>query len=115
LLFEHASGIQTEAGILIGTLVFGAAFFPVRDRVQAIVDKYYGPAPSRELVSHNDRLRSIVRMLDPNENAQEFLTESVDALGAMGGAVYFYEGEEIRRAASTDPSYELEAIPDPNA
>jgi hypothetical protein len=48
LLFQHASGIPDGAGIVVGTVIFGAAFLPLKDRVQAIVDKYYGPAPSRE-------------------------------------------------------------------
>jgi hypothetical protein len=90
LMFEQASGVQTQASLVGTTLVFGAVFFPLKNRVQGIVDKYYGPATSRIPLDPKE-FRSLVQQIEVHKDARDFLLESVRALGATGGNVYLYE------------------------
>jgi GAF domain-containing protein len=70
--------------------VLAAFFTPLRNRLQQIVDRYFGraPEPRKKLRAFTDQLRSIVRAFDREQTARQFLDHAVGALQLSGAALY---------------------------
>jgi hypothetical protein len=106
LLFEGATGETSETAVILTTLILAAAFTPAKNQAQRLVDRYFGQVhdPHKELKAYADQIESIVRVLDIEENASQFLQRAVDSLDAEGGTVYLYDGGTVcaKGTVSTD-------------
>lgn len=97
----QSSALGSEAGIVGSTLIFGAIFLPAKNRLQRAVDRYLGPAPSTTLINQNEDLRRTADQ-DDRELLVSFLEDSVSALGAEGGSLFVYDGDEPTRVAHVE-------------
>lgn len=88
-LFMTTTGERSDAAVIITTLVIVAAFTPLRDRLQALVDGWL-KAPTRGavgLAAFRAALAAQQRLNDPDLLLRQFLTECVAGLDAAGGAI----------------------------
>ena len=102
MLFEDLTGVASAASVVSTTLVFGALFTPAKSRLQEVVDKYFGSAPVKKLIAHDERLQAVMNVLDPEATVKSFLHDSVEAVGARGGAVYLTDKAGTRCVAQTE-------------
>lgn len=100
-LFEVATGQGSEATIVLTTLVLAAMFTPIKNRLQALVDRHFGHVrdPMKELQAYADHLRSVVQVFDSGETARQFVEHAVDALHAVSGALYLRKDGGVVRVA----------------
>jgi hypothetical protein len=110
VLLEDVTGIASAATLVGCTLVFGAVFAPARTWLQSFVDRHFGSPPVKKLTAQNEQLRSLVRVLDAEATASEFLFESVEALNSYGGAIYATDHGTYRAIAQTDGWDGTEAV-----
>jgi hypothetical protein len=89
-IFEAATGETSDASIILTTLLLAAVFTPAKNRLQKAVDRYFGQVhdPQKELRAFDERLRSVIQVIDPQETASQFVYQSVAALSARGGALF---------------------------
>ena len=92
-LFLALTGAQSDAALVLTTLVLSAAFTPIKNRLQAAVDARFGAAadPVRRLALLGDQLRSDVSVVDPHRLAHRLLDEAVPAFRTQSGAVYLIQ------------------------
>lgn len=93
-LFIAVTGEQSDAAIVLTTLVLAAAFTPLRTRLQAAVDRRFKDVhdPARRLDALRDEITRGIWILHPQRAAVHVLTESVEAFDAAGGAAYWRHG-----------------------
>lgn len=101
LVFEAASGESSDAAIILTTLVAAAAFWIVRMRLTALVDRHFKNPhePSKEMKAFCDRVLALADMVDPGalnvgRISAQLLRTSVSAYGAQGGAIQLHAGIE---------------------
>ncbi|HSR19509.1 MAG TPA: hypothetical protein VLL49_01225 [Anaerolineales bacterium] len=94
VFFVTATGNESDAAIVMTTLILAAAFTPVRNALQSSVDRRfrqpYGPA--RELQAFDRQVHAFIEALDPSESVRRLLQLSVQASGRRGGAIYLRSG-----------------------
>ncbi len=92
-------GGSSDAGTVLTTLVVAAAFTPIKDRLQAFVDKRFkdSNAPAQKLNAFQEQLRTRLYAIQPIQVTRRMTEEAVAAFNAKGGAVFW--GNEDR------PSY----------
>jgi hypothetical protein len=90
VIFEGLTGETSDASIILTTLLLAAVFTPAKNRLQKLVDRYFGTVhdPQKELSAYDDRLRAFIQVFDARENAREFLNHTVQSLNLTGGAAY---------------------------
>lgn len=84
------TGQQSDAATILTTLVVVAAFTPIKDRLQAIVDLRYKEAPQAAtlLNAFAENLQARVMLVQPRHIICRLLEEAVAALEAKSGAAY---------------------------
>jgi hypothetical protein len=85
--FVAFTGEESDAAIVITTLIVAAAIAPLRTRLQAWVDRQFREVPTGPLRAFGDEVTEFVELNDPELLAQRFLREAVSALGAEAGAI----------------------------
>jgi hypothetical protein len=105
ILFTSATGDTSDASVILTTLVLAAVFTPAKNRLQALVDRYFGrkPDPKKELQTFQDELARVVKVLTPESAAEDFVRHAMHAFGAPAGAVY------ANRNGEASPLYRSEA------
>lgn len=91
-LFLAITGQTSEAATVVTTLVVVAAFTPIKDRLQTVVDKRFkeAPDPAKKLKVLEDQIRSRMFTLEPKQAVRRLLEQAVWAFEAKGGAADFY-------------------------
>ena len=94
---------ESLASTAVTTLVVVAAFTPVRDRVQQLVDRYFKevPDPGKKLRAFGDEVRARVFAVDELQLARQLLEAAVLAFEANGGAVSLASADGPARAHAT--------------
>jgi hypothetical protein len=108
--FVALTGNKSDAAIVLTTLILASVFTPLRTRLQAAVDRRFKDIhdSARRLGALTDEINQAIWVLHPQQAAHRLLTESVEAFGARGGAVYWGAGrmerqtEEIGRGATPE-------------
>lgn len=90
-LFLTLTGQQSDLATVIATLVVVAAFTPVKERLQKVVDRRYKPPrdPAERLTALAEEVRTRLNAIDPYHSTRRLLEVAVSAFGAQGGAVYW--------------------------
>jgi hypothetical protein len=103
-LFEAITGEKSDAAIVITTLMLTAIFTPIKNTLQAIVDRRFkeAPDPTRELKAFDKQVQSVIEVIDREQIARRMLEEAMSAFGATSGAVYLNQGGQLRMAHSSD-------------
>jgi hypothetical protein len=89
-VFLAVTGEASDAAIVITTLILASSFTPIKNSLQATVDKRYkeAPDPTRQLRAFSEQVRSFVQLNSPEQLAQRLLDEVISAFHSTGGAVY---------------------------
>lgn len=97
-LFVALTGQQSDLATVLTTLVVVAAFTPIRDRLQASVDKRFKNVSDAavKLESFAEQIRSRVTPIEAHQVIRRFLEEAVAASGAKGGTVYLENGGALQ-------------------
>lgn len=97
-LFIALTGSQSDAATILTTLVIVAVFTPIKERLQAFVDKRFKQAPEsiRRLNLFADHVRSRVSTVEASQITRRLLEEAVSAFGAAGGAAYLESDGEMK-------------------
>ncbi len=94
--FVALTGQGTDAATVLTTLLVVAAFTPIKDRLQALVDKRFKETPeaSRRLHILGEQIRSRVTPVNPRQLTRRLLEDAALDLGIKTGAVFLQmEGE----------------------
>jgi hypothetical protein len=104
-LATEVTGASSDTAVAISTLVVVALFSPVKDALQAQVNKHFKEVrdPLRELKGYQNQVLAVVRVLDPDEVAKGLLQRAAATLDTTSGAVYLHGAEGPRRAAFQGP------------
>jgi hypothetical protein len=88
-LFAALTGQQSDAATVLTTLVVVAAFTPVKDGLQGLVDKRFKEPgdPAKKLRAFNQELKSVLQVFSVEQTARRFLDEVTAAFDAAGGAI----------------------------
>ena len=83
---------------MLTTLILTAAFTPIKNGLQAIVDRRWKePAGSlKKLKAFSKQVEETLSPLDPEKVVRRLLMETALALGARSGAVYLQTDGEIQ-------------------
>jgi len=97
---KAVTGGDSEATIVVTTIVIVAAFTPIKSRLQILVDKRFKEAvdPRTRLQAFSTTLEQRLWPLDRRLALQRFVELVVSALGLPGGQVDF-ERDEVRLTA----------------
>lgn len=89
--FIAVSGQQSDAASVLSTLVIVAAFTPIKDRLQTLVDKRFKGAPEsiRRLNAFGEQVRTRVSEVSAYQITRRLLEEVVAAFEAEGGAAFW--------------------------
>lgn len=89
LLFTGVVGSKSDAATVLTTLVVVAAFTPIKERLEKIVERRFKEAkdPAKELLTFADQVRTGVWEIDPERGAGRLLHVATHAFDAAGGAV----------------------------
>lgn len=97
--FIAVTGEQSDAAIVLTTLILASVFTPLRTRLQTAVDRRFKDVhdPPRRLRALAYEIVQGIWVLHPQQAAHRLLAESVAAFGATGGAVYWGRGRLERQ------------------
>ena len=89
-LFVAITREQSDAAIVITTLILASSFTPIKNGLQGAVDKRFkeAPDPIKRLRAFGEQVRSFVQLSDAGQLRQRLLDEVVSAFDATGGAIY---------------------------
>ncbi len=95
--FVPLLGASSDASIVITTLVVVTVFTPLKDRLQALVDKRFKEAdPTKELHMMRDQANALLQVIDTEASARHLLDAAVRAFEATGGAVFLQQNGQAR-------------------
>jgi hypothetical protein len=112
ILFTTATGDRSDTAVVLTTLVLAALFTPAKNRLQALVDRYFSrkPDPRKELQQFQDELATVLKVLTPEIAAEEFVGHALHALETDAGALYMSRaGVSTLLYASETPVDEMSA------
>jgi hypothetical protein len=89
-LFVALTSEQSDFATVLTTLVVVAAFTPIKDRLQTLVDKRFKESsdPAQKMNVFGEQVRLRVSPVEAHQITRRLLEESVAAFDATGGAVY---------------------------
>jgi hypothetical protein len=104
-VFVALTGEQSDAAIVLTTLVVASAFTPVRTFLQTVVDRYFKDAhgPAGALAPFNTRVTAVTQVLDARDLTWRMLDEALRSFGAVGGAVYLAPDRQPTHTAGEWP------------
>lgn len=105
VLFVVATGNESDAAIIMATLVIAAIFTPIKNGLQSRVDRHFEEPhePARQLRAFDQQIQGLIEALDPLESVRHLLQLAVEAYGSEGGAVYMHSNvREVLAHATPD-------------
>jgi hypothetical protein len=97
-LFVAVTREQSDAAIVITTLILASSFTPIKNGLQSAVDKGFKEVrdPSKRLRAFDEQVRSFVQLNSAEQLMQRLLDEAVSAFDATGAALYQGLGERVQ-------------------
>lgn len=96
-LFVVVSGESSDAAIVATTLLLASAFLPVRNWLQALVDRTFrSPDAARGLRAYVGEVRAVLRVFDRERLVEGLLAEAVAATHAGSGVAQVVRDGELR-------------------
>jgi hypothetical protein len=89
-LFLTITGQQSDAAIVLTTLIIASTFTPIKNALQSFVDKRFKPAPDSmgRLKALGKQMSLVGDVIDPRRITQQVLDEAIGAFHATGGAIH---------------------------
>jgi hypothetical protein len=99
-VFVTVTGEESDAAVVLTTLIVVSAITPLRNRLQALLDRRLKTVGERgaELQRFADQVRLYTQLSQPDRVARRFLDEAVTGLKAESGALSLLEGGRWRVA-----------------
>jgi hypothetical protein len=97
-LFVVLTGQTSDLATVLATLCIVAAFTPVKNRLQGMVDKRFKDASDAHsrLKAFGDQVRLRLAPVDPSQVTRRLLDETVGAFDAQGGAAYLDKDGQLQ-------------------
>lgn len=97
-IFVAATGQQSDAAVVITTLILVSSFTPIKNALQAAVDRRFkeAPDPARKLRAFGNEVKSFLQLGNPDLLSLRLLDEATTAFNATGGAIYAGQSEQRR-------------------
>jgi len=91
--FIAATGQESQFAMVLTTLLLTVVFTPIRTELQKFVDAHFKEAPNRfqRLDAFEQQVSDVAEIIDLHRVSAKLLTESVQAFGAIGGALFLIE------------------------
>jgi hypothetical protein len=101
-LFVVVTGEQSDAAIVVTTLIVASAFAPVKDRLAKVLSSRFKDVPdsTRSLQSFSREVDSYLEMSDAVLLARRFLAEAAAGLRAESGAVSLVRDGRLQSAGT---------------
>lgn len=97
-LFIALTGESSDAAIVVTTLLLVSAFTPVKNWLQAWVDRTFNaPGSAKGLRTYVDQVRTVLQVFDRQRLVEGFLEESIAAANAGSGIAELSAGDGLRR------------------
>lgn len=89
-VFLAITGQQSDAAVIVTTLIVASLFTPIKNGLQTFVDKRFkeAPNPAKSLNAFSDHLSSVLEVFHVERITSRALREAVRAFNASGGAIY---------------------------
>lgn len=97
-LFVSFTGEQSDVAAVLTTLMVVAAFSPIKDRLQTLVDKRFKEEDesSKRLRAFEKEIQSRVGAVEARPALRRLLNEAAAAFGAACGEAYVSSGSELK-------------------
>jgi hypothetical protein len=84
------TGQKSDAALVMTTFVLVAAFTPIKNWLQQVVDKRFKESKNslKEINALDNQVRSVMEVLDAHQITRRLLTSAMNAFQASGGAIY---------------------------
>ena len=94
--FVAMTGKESDVAVVAATFVVVSLSTPIRNRLQALVDRSFKDSgdAERRLGQFTERVSEVVEVVDPGRIGRRSVEECVAALGAEGGAIYRVKGNQ---------------------
>jgi hypothetical protein len=94
-VFLAITGQQSDAAVIVTTLIVASLFTPIKNALQALVDRRFKEArnPAKSLTAFGDHLQSVIEVFDVDRITNRALEEAVHAFGAVGGSIYLLKSD----------------------
>lgn len=96
-LFTALTGEDSDLALIVSTLLVAAAFAPIKDFLQSVVDKRFKETthPAKALDAFTARVQARVSPIHPPQMLRRFLQETVQAYNVTGGAAFIQRKSEL--------------------
>lgn len=96
MAFVAITGKESDVAVVAATFIVVSLSTPIRDRLQALVDRSFKDSgdAERRLRQFTERVSEVVEVLDPERIGRRLVEECLAALGAEGGALYRAKGNQ---------------------
>ncbi|HET7009572.1 MAG TPA: hypothetical protein VFI11_02250 [Anaerolineales bacterium] len=102
-VFVAMTGEESDAAIVLTTLIVASVVSPVRSLLQTWVDRQFREVPTGALRSFGEQVGQFLQLNDADMLAHRLLGEAVSALGAEAGAVVRVEDGHARTVHTHGP------------
>lgn len=96
-IFVSATGQGSEVAAVITTLVITSTMTPIKNEIEAFVDRRFkeAPDPFRYLTAFDQQMRAVTDVMDVERLLRRLLDESLGAVESCGGAVCLVKDGEL--------------------
>jgi hypothetical protein len=97
-LFQALTGENSDAAIVISTLILASLFTPMKNGLQSLVDRRFKEESdsTRKLKALGEQARSVLEVVDAEQATRRLLDEATPAFGATGGAISLWQGGKLK-------------------
>jgi hypothetical protein len=95
--FNALTGEGSDLATIVSTLLVAAAFAPIKDFLQGLVDKRFkeAPDPAKHLDAFRAQVQARVSPIYPPQMLRRFLDEAAQAYNVTGGAAFLQNKAEL--------------------
>ena len=102
--FSPGEGQESDAAVVLTTLMLVVALTPIKNGLQDLVDKYFKENPHKveRLDTFGEQVSDYMRMSDSRQLTRMLLDEMVQAFNARGGAAYLERLGQMQLVYASD-------------
>jgi hypothetical protein len=102
--FVAMTGKESDVAVVAATFVVVSLSTPIRNRLQALVDRTFKDSgdAERRLGQFTERVSEVLEVVDPGRMGRRALEECVAVFGAEGGAIYRVRGKQRVLVSKSD-------------
>lgn len=103
-LFVAMTGQQSDAAVIVSTLILAAAFTPLKDHLQIVINKHWKETHdgAKTLNLLAEEIESRISLVERDHITRRLLAEAVTGFNAKGGAVFWEQDGALKLIHSED-------------